>query len=350
MISLKRYLDQVIETTPVERHEDSLCEAILRVYCDTLVQMREGGVDACPELGPELSRGVKRIIESISTKPTVNSVIASETSVRELLRGWGRRVASHYDQKATDVRDLLIIMSRTAESLGNKDDRVARRLDRVTEQLTSIASLEDVSRMRASIEESARELKQSLEKMSAEGKALVEHLRAEVSTYQTKVEKAERVSSCDALTGLGSRHWVEGRIQERIDSGARFSIVLIDIDGFHSVVEAYGNLVGDWLLKEFARELRSSCRFTDIVGRWGNDEFMIILDEVGIEIRSQLERLRTSVSRRYHVPGRTGYVNIALTVALGLAEHRAGEDVQAVLERADGDLCRQRSGAQKKTA
>jgi GGDEF domain-containing protein len=86
------------------------------------------------------------------------------------------------------------------------------------------------------------------------------------------------------------------------------------------------------------------------LGRWGNDEFMIILDEVGIEIRSQLERLRTSVSRRYHVPGRTGYVNIALTVALGLAEHRAGEDVQAVLERADGDLCRQRSGAQKKTA
>jgi GGDEF domain-containing protein len=127
-------------------------------------------------------------------------------------------------------------MSRTAESLGNKDDRIARRLDCVTEQLTSISRLDDLSRMRASIEESARELKQSVEKMSAEGKALVEHLRAEVSIYEAKAEKAERVSSCDTLTGLGSRHWVEGRIQERIDSGARFSIVLIDIDGFHSVI------------------------------------------------------------------------------------------------------------------
>ena len=350
MISLKRYLDSSNEPRPVERHENSVCDALLRVYCNGLVHMREGGVDACPDLGPELSRGVKRIIESIGTSPTADSMIASEASVRELLRGWGRRVASHYGQKATDVRDLLIIMSRTAESLGNKDDRIARRLDRVTEQLTSIASLEDLSRMRASIEESARELRQSLEKISAEGKALVEHLRAEVSTYQTKLEKAERVSSCDTLTGLGSRHWVEGRIEERIDSGTRFSIVLIDIDEFHSVVEAYGNLVGDLVLKEFARELRSSCRFTDIVGRWGNDEFMIILDEVGTEIRSQLERLRLSVSKRYHVPGRTGYVNIALTVALGLAEHRSGEDVQAVLERADSDLCRQRGKVQKKTA
>jgi hypothetical protein len=188
MISLKRYLDQVIETTPVERREDFLSGTLLRVYCDSLVQMREGGVDACPDLGPELSRGVKRIIESIGTTPTVDSVIASEASVRELLRGWGRRVASHYNGKAADARDLLIIMSRTAESLGNKDDRIARRLDCVTEQLTSISRLDDLSRMRASIEESARELKQSVEKMSAEGKALVEHLRAEVSRPKRRSE------------------------------------------------------------------------------------------------------------------------------------------------------------------
>ena len=199
-----------------------------------------------------------------------------------------------------------------------------------------------MTRIRASVEASAKELKESLEKMTAEGKALIEHLRAEVSTYQTKLENAERVFSCDALTGLGSRRWVEGRIQERIESGARFSIVLIDINAFHEVIEAYGNLVGDLLLKEFARELRSTCRFTDIVGRWGNDEFMIILDEAGAEMHSQLERLRRAISKRYHVPGRTGYVNVPLTVSTGLAEYQDGEDVQELLERADGALCRER--------
>jgi hypothetical protein len=86
------------------------------------------------------------------------------------------------------------VMARTAESLGNKDDQIARIIGTVSEQLGSIAALEDVSRIRASVEASARELRTSLERMSAEGKALQDHLRAEVSTYQTKLQNAERVA------------------------------------------------------------------------------------------------------------------------------------------------------------
>lgn len=343
MISLKHYLDQSSFPSVSPESEDCFSETVLKAYCASLIQMGESGVDACPDLAPELSRGLMRVVESLGVFPVKDTVIASEDSVRELLSGWGRQVSSHYAQKASDVRDLLLVMSRTAESLGNKDDRVARQIDGVTQQLKSIASLNDVSRIRTSVEASARELKDSLNRMTAEGKALMDNLRAEVSTYQAKLEKAERIASCDALTGLGSRHWIESRIQERIVSGTRFSIVLIDIEGFHHVTDTYGNLVGDLLLKEFARELRSSCRFTDIVGRWGSDEFVILLDEAGLESRPQVERLRSSISRRYHVPGRTGYVNVSLSASVGMAECRAGEDVQVLLSRADEELCRERS-------
>ncbi|MBS1802993.1 MAG: GGDEF domain-containing protein [Acidobacteria bacterium] len=343
MITLKRYLDQSTYRDTCQESEYGLSETILKAYCAGLTQMGECGVDACPDLAPEFSRGLKRIVESLGPLPAKDSVIASEDAVRELLRGWGKQVSSHYDQKASDVKDLLLVMTRTAESLGNKDERVARQIDGVSQQLKSIVNLNDVSRIRASVEASARELRESLSKMTAEGKALVEHLRAEVSTYQTKLEKAERISSCDALTGLGSRHWIESRIQERIVAGSHFSIVLIDIESFHTVVETYGNLVGDLLLKEFARELRSSCRFTDIVGRWGSDEFVILMDDAGAENRPQVERLRSSVSRRYHVPGRTGYVNVSLAVTTGIAECRGGEDVQELIGRADQDLCRDKA-------
>ena len=351
MISLKRYLDQDAHGTANQHSESDLCRSAVKAYCAGLAEMNECGMQACPELAGELSRGVKSIVESLGESPDLDSLDASQHSVRDLLRAWGRQVGSHYDQKATDVRDLLLVMSRTAESLGNKDDRVARRIDSVTEQLRSIVTLDDVSRIRASVEASARELKDSLSKMTTEGKALIEHLRAEVSTYQTKLEKAERVSSCDSLTGLGSRHWVEARIQERICSGRQFSIVLIDIVGFHHVVQTYGNLVGDLLLKEFARELRSACRFTDIVGRWGSDEFIMLLDDVCPDSRPQVARLRASISRRYHVPARSGYVNVPLAVSVGLAEYQEGEELMTLLERADDELCRERSSrVQQKTA
>ena len=343
MISLRRYLDGHNPERTDKEPEGLPSATILQVYCASLDRMSECGAEVCPDLAVELARGMKRIVDSLGQAPGIDPVIASELAVRDLLRGWGRQVASHYDQKATDVRDLLLVLSRTAESLGSRDDQVARHIDSVTEQLKSIASLDDVTRIRTSVEASARQLKDSLKSIAAEGKALVEHLRAEVATYQTKLEKAERVSSSDALTGLGSRYWVEGRIHERIVSGARFSIVLIDIDDFHRVVEKHGNLVGDLMLKEFARELRSACRFTDIVGRWGNDEFIILLDNAGPEVRAQIDRLGSAISRRYHVPGRTGYVKIPLTVALGISEYCEGDDVQQMLERADEQLCRERS-------
>jgi len=350
MISLKHYLDQTGEELGDRPAHDSPCKAVLDVYVAALIQMCESGASACPAQEQELKRSIIHIAEALRQTPTLDAVVASEIAVRDVLRGWGRGVATYNDEKAAEVRDLLLVMSRTTESLGNKDDRIARTIETVTEQLGSIATFDDVSRMRASVEASARELKLSLERMTAEGKALLDHLRAEVSTYQTKLENAERVSSRDALTGVGSRHWVESRIRERIDSGTRFSIVLIDIDSFHGVVEFYGNLVGDLLLKEFAKELRSACRFTDVVGRWGNDEFMLVLDEVGQEIRPKVERLRATICRRYHVPGRTGYVNVPLSASIGVAEYRDEDDVQSVLERADGDLCRKRSPMREKSA
>jgi diguanylate cyclase (GGDEF)-like protein len=350
VISLKHYLDRTSEESRDRRVEDSPCKAILEAYVAVLFQMCESGGCACPAREQELKRSMIRVAETLRQAPTLDAVIASEMAVRDVLQGWGRGVAAYYDEKAAEVKDLLLVMSRTAESLGNKDDRIARAIGTVTEQLGSIATLDDVSRIRASVEASACELRTSLERMSAEGKALLDHLRAEVSTYQTKLENAERVSSRDALTGIGSRHWVESRILERIDSGTRFSIVLIDIDSFHEVVESYGNLVGDLLLKEFAKELRSACRFTDVVGRWGNDEFMLLLDEVCQEIRPKIDRLRATICRRYHVPGRTGYVNVPIAASIGVAEYRDGDNVQSVLERADGDLCRERSRIQEKSA
>lgn len=350
MISLKHYLDRSDEEMAPLPAVSPLCTGILEAYLATLTQMSQSGGNVCRAREQELKQGILRFSEMLRHAPTQNSVVAAEIGIREVLQTWARDVESFYDEKASDVRDMLLVISKTVESLGRKDDRIAHSIDVVTKQLTSIASLDDVSRMRTSLEASARELKGSVERITEEGRALIDHLRAEVSTYQTKLESAERVSSRDSLTGVGSRHWVEGRIQDRIDAGAQFSVVLLDIEGFHKLVESHGNLVGDLLLKEFARELRSACRFTDVVGRWGNDEFMLLLDDAGDEIRPKVERLRAAICRKYHVPGRSGYINVPLVASIGVAEYRDEDDVQAVLERADLDMCRDRARALEKSA
>jgi len=350
MISLKRYLDSV--TSRSDSAEDNCsraaCMALLSAYRSGMAEMAECGASACPSLAVEFKRGLTRIEEELGEYPALPAVLMSRDSLREVLQNWGKKTAQHYERKAGEVRDLLLVMARTAESLAHKDDRYAQQLDLVTTQLESIVNLQDVTKIRASIEESARQLKSSVAQMTAESKAVIEHLRVEVSTYQTKLEKAEHIASCDALTGLGSRLWVEGRIQQRISIGLPFSIVMIDVDGFRRVNQEYGNLVGDLILKEFARELRSFCRFSDLVARWGGDEFIVVLDCAGLDVKRHIARLQSWICRPYLVPGRAGHVSVRLAASFGLAEYREGDHLQELLERADKELSAVREAARKR--
>ena len=341
MISLKRYLES--ETPRNEGVKGgSLTDSALSLlwaYRAGLAEMADGGASACPALGAELKKGLTRVDERLGAQPDLQAVATAKDSLRAVLQGWGQKTAQHYEQKAGEVRDLLLVMARTAESLGHRDDQYAQQLDLVTGQLKSIAKLDDVSKIRISVEESARQLKSSVLRMTAESKAVIEHLRAEVYTYQSKLEKAEHIASCDALTGLGSRLWAEGRIQQRIAAGLPFSIVMIDVDGFERINREYGNLVGDLILQEFARELRSSCRLSDLVARWGGDEFLVVLDCVGLDVKGQIARLQSWICRPYLVPGRSGHVTVRLGASIGLAEYREGDSLQELLERADAGLC-----------
>lgn len=341
MISLKKYLDDGNCHPAADRMTDPF-QSLLSAYLASVKQIGECGREVSADLAIDLVRGIARASDSLKAHPTIDGIVSSELAVREALRSWGNRVIEHQEQCAKDVKDLLLVTSRTAESLGCRDDRFVRHMEDLSSKLASIATLDDLGRIRSSVEASARELKRSVATMAAETRALIEHLRLELDTYQTKLEKAEQIASRDAVTGLGSRHWIESYLQERIQSGARLSIVLIDIEGFGDVIETYGNLVSEILLKEFARELRCACRFTDILGRWGQGEFIIASESSRPEMEPQVSRLCAWVSKVYHVPCKSSYVKVLLTASASVAEYRAGEDLLTFVERADSELCRQR--------
>ena len=341
MISLKKYLDsnQVRSLDAEVSSAPQPSSVLLSAYRALLADIGECSESVCPDLSAELKSNLIRIDEELAHDPDVKGIARTGSIVDDLLQDWGKKTAQHYLDKAGEVKDLLLVMARTAESLGHRDDRYAQKLDSVTSQLQTIASLDDVSKMRASLEESARQLKSSVTQMSAENKSVIEHLRVEVLTYQAKLEKANHLASCDALTGLGSRVWIEARMQQRIDSGSPFSILMIDIMEFRRVNDEFGRMVGDMLLKEFAGELRSSCRLSNLVARWSGDTFLVVLDASGSTAVEQAERLRAWISRQYLIPGRPGHASVRLDASIGCAEYREGDTVQGILERADAALC-----------
>src|SRR5579859_980477 len=177
VISLKRYLD----TAPIRGYgADAECapepfSILLSSYRGLLADIGECGESVCPDLGAELKSSLTRIDEELAQHSDVAGITRTRSGVDDLLQDWGKKTAQHYLNKAGEVRDLLLVMARTAESLGHKDERYAQQLDSVTTQLESIASFDDISKMRASLEESAHQLKSSVAQMSAENKSVIEH-------------------------------------------------------------------------------------------------------------------------------------------------------------------------------
>jgi diguanylate cyclase (GGDEF)-like protein len=359
MISLKRYLDAV-DDEPAEQNERGantlpagaakrleaviapnareLLAVAVAAYRSALLETGKYSLEACPALGDGLKRGLQKVNDRLAGNVTREAVESAERSVQEQLEDWGERTARHYLEKTGEVKELLLVLARTAESVGERDQRCALQLNEVTARLNQIAGLDDLTAIRASIVKSATELKYSIDRMAAEGKTAIDQLRVEVSNYQAKLDEAEEVASSDSLTGLRSRLCMEHQIARRMEAGTKFCVAIVDIDGFKQVNDRYGHLIGDELLKQFAGELRSASRSTDVIGRLGGDEFILLLDCALTEAHAQIDRLRAWVCGSYTVAGNGDPVKLRVDASFGLAERQPEETMKELIDRADAEM------------
>jgi diguanylate cyclase (GGDEF)-like protein len=347
MISLKKYLDAPSSagSSAACPEDHDVLAATMAAYSSALLEMGDSGAEACPGLGDGLKRSLGRLQEKLSVDMTRDQVDAAERSVREQLQKWGIGAARQNQERTSEVKELLIVMAHTAESVGERDQRCAGQMNAVTARLKKIASLDNLTEVRVSIEESAAQLKTQIDRMTSEGKAAIDKLRAEVTEYQAKLEEAERAASLDGLTGLRSRVWMESQIERRMAAGSPLCVAMIDIDDFKKVNDSHGHLTGDELLKQFAGEIKSACRSTDAIGRWGGDEFMILFDCGLPKASAQVDRTKEWVCGNYSVEGRAGQIKLRVNASMGVAEFRAPETMKNLLSRADAAMYQNKSSS-----
>jgi diguanylate cyclase (GGDEF)-like protein len=352
VISLKKYMD--MDSDELKRHRDATPDELLSLTLDSyrsaLEAMGSCGVQTCSALGPDLQRGLMVAAERLAKKLTAPIVKETEEQIKEQLQQWGGRTAEYFQQRAGDVKEILMVLARTAESSAERDQRYTNQFSEFTKRLQAMANLEDLPQLRAAVVRGAKELKVCVDKMEQDSRESVTALRAQVSSYQTKLEEAEQAACRDTLTGLDNRHGIETKMERRITEKHPFCVVMLDLNGFKQVNDTYGHLVGDDLLKQFAAELRSASRSTDAVGRWGGDEFIVVLEGGLVEAQSHLERMQKWVFGGYTVQLGAEGPKVNMDAAIGLVEWQAGESIKQVLGRADAVMYQQKAIAHKQSS
>jgi diguanylate cyclase (GGDEF)-like protein len=351
VISIKKYLDQ--DASDVSKYRppspEEVLAAILEAYQAALGAMGNSGLRACPALGPGLRHGLILLAESLAQTPTLPLVKETEGHVEQQLQEWGEQTAEYFQQRAGDVKEILMVLAHAAESVAERDQRYAAQFGEFTKRLQALTKLEDLPQIRAAIVRGAKDLKTCVDRMEQDGRETVSALRTQVTTYQTKLEDAEQRASHDAMTGLDNRQGAESKMQNRIAAKQPFCVVMLDLNGFKQVNDTYGHQAGDDLLKQFSTELRSASRATDVVGRWGGDEFIVVLDGHLTEAQSHVARMQKWVFGGYTIQlGREG-PKVDMNAALGLAEWQPGESMPEVLARADALMYKQKAEVHKRS-
>jgi diguanylate cyclase len=166
------------------------------------------------------------------------------------------------------------------------------------------------------------------------------------------LSRIQQLATRDELTGLVNRRHMSLLLEQERERGARsgrlFSLAMLDIDHFKAVNDHYGHAVGDEVMQSLARQMPQALRSTDVVSRWGGEEFVVLMPESALgTARTGLERLRGRIAATpmAHLSG----VPIRITISAGLAEHIAGESVLQTLERADRALYEAKSQGRNRT-
>ncbi len=152
----------------------------------------------------------------------------------------------------------------------------------------------------------------------------------------TKNSELERLSITDQLTGISNRRRLEEELSLTVSRcrryGKKMSVVIFDVDNFKYVNDTFGHNIGDDVLVKLTSEVGTIVRKTDIFGRWGGEEFLVIIPEFADKADQIAEKLRQTMERINH-PG-VGTV----TASLGVSSYQEGDTVSSLISRADKAL------------
>lgn len=164
--------------------------------------------------------------------------------------------------------------------------------------------------------------------------------------YKQAVEKAYN----DPLTGLNNRAAFDKSIEQEIDLASRhdhsLSLMMLDLDRFKQINDNYGHIVGDAVLKSFADCIMECMRSSDIVFRYGGEEFVILLRNTQIKGAKLLaERMRENVE---NIKFDHNNIKLSISVSIGLAEFKDGDDRLTLVDRADTLLYKAKDSGRNK--
>jgi len=353
------------EPDPGEAETSAACE-VEAAETDCRAQVHEALQQLVERL--PLTADLDPEVEDIKAKLNTPDAEITSLAIRRLadlfarMRSSARQEVAEYRGLLGDVSDKLAVLDQilsedfaSREAQGDNGRNMGALLDnQIGDMRTHIAEVEDPARLRHLLnerletlsshfhdyrQEEERRLNEALER-ATEMRQRVNELESEAHQLRENMEKERDRAMTDGLTGLPNRFQIEERIEAEFERFKRFqqplSVVVWDVDYFKRINDKFGHKAGDKVLQIVARKLAERARATDFVGRYGGEEFlMLLIGTAGQEALGVAEEIRKTIADcRFHYRE----LPVLVSISGGVAEFQPGDEPDVVFERADAAM------------
>ena len=234
------------------------------------------------------------------------------------------------------VEQILSVLFTSLAQAGDEASRYEQALSKCSDELNEDISVDQLGQI-VSI------LMQDTEKMNKSSQSLhgyLEESKKEADDLRVELEKVRAEAQSDPLTGLLNRKGLEREL-ENLRSDEQFTqqqhaLLIGDIDRFKNINDKYGHLFGDKVIKIVATALAKITKGKDLVGRFGGEEFIVILPDTEIDgAKAVAENIRASLENGRVFNPKTGEEIERITISIGVTAMSTEEDLEQVIERAD---------------
>ncbi|WP_104698071.1 MULTISPECIES: GGDEF domain-containing protein [unclassified Helicobacter] len=268
-----------------------------------------------------------------------------------------------------DILEQLEIICTISEGMQKSDCKIEiDRVDKVLKELqntvkVNIKEIEQLYEIKGTIENATKELSKSgemgldtncairdkivfLDHSLKKKEKSIKELNHKLQELTNALKIMEERSQKDSLTNLYNRFHIDRVIKfyetEFVHNHLNYSILFFDIDGFKAINDQYGHLVGDKLLEGFSQILRQNSRSSDIIGRYGGDEFLILMPNTSVELAKDVAiRICKAVAKeKIVIEGK----EFKITTSIGVSHRKDCESREELLKKADILLYKAKKG------
>ncbi len=297
------------------------------------------------EIGTQrFKENLDQLADSFTSEMRTRKLAGLYRRQRKQIYAYITRQKDYLQARETELKDIIDLLSRAMAALDADNQVFNQTIYRQTEKIENLTHLDDIRKIKDALSEGVNQLQSEVRKKKTRDSQRLEKLSRRVSALNQELEATRRESLTDSLTGVHNRKALDGFMADMVDRCRRgrssFSMLLLDIDDFKSFNDTYGHQVGDRVLVAVAQQCKAVVRRDDFVGRYGGEEFAVILPGASLRnARKRAEKLcRKIAAARYELRQADARHVINVTVSIGVSAFDRQDTVETVTARADKAL------------